>query len=202
MHSEAFSLAVFLVWMFLILLLLHRFSVEFTSGELADQLSTVITWVSKPYGCHLGTVGPLKSCWKRKSASPWSLWADGSIKCSKIWSVAVLTGLFCHQPQSTLCEALPSSCFDFCWQSSQNCSRPCCLCTFPTPFFAYSQISINVLRHFPSLSRVLMIIIWTNCQVISLMIVIAGTELDEEIDLYRLKCNLLKLKIKSPNDAL
>lgn len=47
-----------------------------------------------------------------------------------------------------------------------------------------------------------MIIIWTNCQVISLMIVIAGTELDEEIDLYRLKCNLLKLKIKSPNDAL
>ncbi len=40
----------------------------------------------------------LKSCWKRKSASPQSLSADGSIKCSKIswWTAALSLDLIKH----------------------------------------------------------------------------------------------------------
>lgn len=79
-----------LAWVFVIFLLTvcHWFSVGFRSGETAGCSSTLITW----WANHLVVLAlwaGVKSCCKRKLASPWILPAVGSIKCSKMSSFRV-----------------------------------------------------------------------------------------------------------------
>ncbi len=62
----------------------HRFSMGFRSGEMAGQSSTVISWSANQLEVVLPLWAGAKSCCKMKSASPKSLSAEGSIKCSKI----------------------------------------------------------------------------------------------------------------------
>ncbi len=61
----------------------HRFSMGFRSGEFAGQSSTPTPWPLNQLLVPLAVWAGAKFCWKMKSASPWSLSAEGSIKCSK-----------------------------------------------------------------------------------------------------------------------
>lgn len=81
----SFSSPVFLCWVFVIFLLTvcHWFSVGFRSGEKAGYSSTAITWWAN-HLVVLASWAGVKSCCKRKLASPWILPAVGSIKCSKM----------------------------------------------------------------------------------------------------------------------
>ncbi len=83
--TVAFSSSAFLGLVSLIFLLTipHRFSMGFRSGEFAGQSSTVTTWSLNQLLVPLAVWADAKSCWKMKSASPWSLSAEGSMKCSK-----------------------------------------------------------------------------------------------------------------------
>ncbi len=70
----------------------HRFSMGFRSSEFAGQSSTPTPWSFNQLLVPLAVWAGAKSCWKIKSASPESLSAKGSMKCSKIsWYTAVLT---------------------------------------------------------------------------------------------------------------
>lgn len=86
----SFSSSVFLCWVFVIFLLTvcHWFSVGFRSGETAGYSSTAITWWAN-HLVVLASWAGVKSCCKRKLASPWILPAVGSIKCSKMSSFRV-----------------------------------------------------------------------------------------------------------------
>ncbi len=73
-----------LVSLIFLLTILHRFSMGFRSGEFAGQSSTVTPWSLNQLLVPLAVWAGAKSCWKMKSASPESLSAEGSMKCSKI----------------------------------------------------------------------------------------------------------------------
>ncbi len=83
--TVAFSSSALLGLVSLIFLLTipHRFSMGFRSGEFAGQSSTVTPWSLNQLLVPLAVWAGAKSCWKMKSASPWSLSAEGSMKCSK-----------------------------------------------------------------------------------------------------------------------
>ncbi len=72
-----------LVSLIFLLTLPHRFSMGFRSGEFAGQSSTPTPWSLNQLLVPLAVWAGAKSCWKMKSASPWSLSAEGSMKCSK-----------------------------------------------------------------------------------------------------------------------
>ncbi len=70
----------------------HTFSMGLRSGEFAGQLRTGIPWSLNQVLVALALCAGGNSCWKMKSASPWSWSAAGSMKCSKTsWYTAVLT---------------------------------------------------------------------------------------------------------------
>ncbi len=70
----------------------HRFSMGLRSGEFAGQLRTGIPWSLNQVLVALALCAGAKSCWKMKSASPYSWSAAGSMKWSKTsWYMAVLT---------------------------------------------------------------------------------------------------------------
>ncbi len=72
-----------LVSLIFLLTIPHRFSMGFRSGEFAGQSSTV-TWSLNQLLVTLAVWTGAKSSWKKKSASPQSLSAEGSMKCSKM----------------------------------------------------------------------------------------------------------------------
>ncbi len=70
----------------------HRLFIGLRSGEFAGQLRTGIPWSLNQVLGALALCAGAKSCWKMKSASPYSWSAAGSMKCSKTsWYTAVLT---------------------------------------------------------------------------------------------------------------
>ncbi len=80
------------------------------------------------------------------------------------------------QLQSTPCEALPSVWISFAWLYSQDCSHPCCLCTFSYPNSSFQStlhlicldtalckqphLSVMTFCDLPSLWRVSMFVFW------------------------------------------
>ncbi len=60
---------------------------RFRSGEFAGQSSTVTPWSLNQLLVPLEVWAGAKSCWKMKSASPWSLSVEGSMQCSKMFLV-------------------------------------------------------------------------------------------------------------------
>ncbi len=76
-----------LVYLVFLLTIPHRFSMRFRSGEFAGQSSTVTPWSFNQLLVPLAVWAGAKSCWKMKSASPWSLSAEGSMQCSQMFLV-------------------------------------------------------------------------------------------------------------------
>lgn len=95
---------------------------------------------------------------------------------ASLLKLTVCSVSWCAYTSLSACELLTSSWIKFSWHFSQNCSHPCCLCKFATPFssrwlsiimFQYSTVqTANLLAitiwGLSSLCRVSMIAIWTT----------------------------------------
>ncbi len=95
--TVAFSSSAFFGLLFLMFLLIipHRFSMGFRSGEFAGQSSTPTPWSFKQLLVLLAVWAGAKSCWKTKSAYLKSWSAEGSMKCSKMyWLTGAVTLVF------------------------------------------------------------------------------------------------------------
>ncbi len=83
--TVAFSSSAFFGFLFLIFLLIipHRLSMGFRSGEFAGQSSTPTPWSFNQVLVRSAVWAGVISCWKMKSASLKSWSAEESMKCSK-----------------------------------------------------------------------------------------------------------------------
>ena len=115
MLAVSSSLFLGLVSLIFLLIIPHTFSMGFRSGELAGQSSTVMAWASNQGLVLLAVWAGARSCWKMKSAPPYSSSAEGIMKCSKTFEQTVALTLDLRK------QSLPKPALDIAPQIMTDC---------------------------------------------------------------------------------